>query len=109
MSLSAGGGGVMRISHSNRKSTTHKSGEISQKCTHDSGEFMKIIPIDPGMPKQLTNRWFLTENCTRKFGRCKKLLKTLPINPDSIMKKVPKKMAQLRTIDKLSYPTPLGV
>ena len=27
------------LCHSNRKSTTHKSGEISQKYTHKSGEF----------------------------------------------------------------------
>ena len=66
-----GGGGNLsfqdtRLCHSNRKSTTHKSGklsqkythksgEISQKYTHKSGEFLKIIPINPGMPKRLTN------------------------------------------------------
>ena len=43
------------LCHSNRKSTTHKSGEISQKYTHKSGEFLKIIPISPGMLKKLTN------------------------------------------------------
>ena len=52
--------------HSNRKSTTHKSGEISQKYTHISGEF--------------------SENHTHKSGICKQLLKTIPINPESIMK-----------------------
>ena len=56
-----GGGGNLSsqdtgLRHSNRKSTTHKSGEISQKYTHKSGEFLKIIPINPGMPKQLTNK-----------------------------------------------------
>ena len=65
-----GGGGNLSfqdtgLCHSNCKSTTHKSGklsqknthksgEISQKYTHKSGEFLKIIPINPGMPKQLT-------------------------------------------------------
>ena len=54
------------LCHSNRKSTTHKSGKlsqkytyksgkISQKYTHKSGEFLKIIPINPGMPKKLIN------------------------------------------------------
>ena len=67
-----GGGGKLSfqdtgLCHSNRKSTTHKSGEISQeythksgeisqKYTHKSGEFLKIIPINPGMLKQLTNK-----------------------------------------------------
>ena len=63
-----GGGGNLSfqdtgLCHSYRKSTTHKSGklsqkythksgEISQKYTHKSGEFLKIIPINPGMPKK---------------------------------------------------------
>ena len=63
-----GGGGNLSfqdtgLCHSNRKSTTHKSGklsqkythksgEISQKDTHKSGEFLKIITINPGMPKK---------------------------------------------------------
>ena len=39
-----GGGGNLSFQdtglyHSNRKSTTHKSGEIFQKYTHKSGEF----------------------------------------------------------------------
>ena len=67
-----GGGGNLSLQdtglcHSNRESTTHKSGEISQKYTHKSGEisqkythksgeFLKIMPINPGMPKQLTNK-----------------------------------------------------
>ena len=66
-----GGGGNLSfqdtgLCHSNRKSTTHKSGKLSQKYTHKSGklsqkythksgEFLKIIPINPGMPKKLTN------------------------------------------------------
>ena len=58
--LPGGGGGNLcfqdtGLCHSNGKSTTHKSGEISQKYTHKSGEFLKIIPINPGMPKKLTN------------------------------------------------------
>ena len=57
------------LCHSNRKSTTHKSGEISQKYTHKAGEFLKTIPINP--------------------EDAKKLLKTIPINPETIMKKVP--------------------
>ena len=56
-----GGGGSLSfqdtgLCHSNRESITHKSGEISQKYTHKSGEFLKIIPISAGMPKQLTNK-----------------------------------------------------
>ena len=56
-----GGGGDLsfqdtRLCHSNRKGTTHKSGDISQKYTHKSGEFLKIIPINPGMLRQLTNK-----------------------------------------------------
>ena len=63
---SPGGGGNLSfqdtgLCHSNRKSTTHKSGKlsqkythksgkISQKYTHKSGEFLKIILINPGMP-----------------------------------------------------------
>ena len=54
------------LCHSNRKSTTHKSGKLSQKYTHKSGEisqkytyksgeFLKIIPMNPGMPKKLIN------------------------------------------------------
>ena len=39
------------LCHSNRKSTTHKSGEISQKYTHKSGEF--------------------SENHTHKYGNAK--------------------------------------
>ena len=69
--LSPGGGGNLSfqdtgLCHSNRESTTHKSGkpsqkytlksgEISQKYTHKSGVILKIIPINPGMPKKLTN------------------------------------------------------
>ena len=60
LSLLPGGGNLSfqdtGLCHSNRKSTTHKSGEISQKYTHKSGEFLIIIPINPGMPKQLTNK-----------------------------------------------------
>ena len=60
-----GGGGNLSfqdtgLCHSNRKSTTHKSGEISQKYTHKSGEF--------------------SENHTHKSGKCTKLLKNIPIN-----------------------------
>ena len=59
-----GGGGNLSfqdtgLCHSNRKSTTHKSGEISQN-THKSGEF--------------------SENHTHKSGKCKELLKNIPIN-----------------------------
>ena len=55
-----GGGGNLSfqdtgLCHSNRKSTTHKSGKLSQNYTHKSGEFLKIIPINPGMPKKLIN------------------------------------------------------
>ena len=58
--IETGGGGKLSfqdtgLCHSNRKSTTHKSGEISQKYTHKSGEFLQIIPINPGMLKKLTN------------------------------------------------------
>ena len=51
------------LCHSNRKSTTHKSGKLSQKYTHKSGEisqkythkskeFLKIIPIKSGNAKK---------------------------------------------------------
>ena len=50
----------------------------------------------------------IVENHTHKSGKCKKLLKTIPVNPESIMKKVPYRMAQPRTTDKLSYPPPQG-
>ena len=51
------------LCHLDRKSSTHKSGEIcqkdilksgeiSQEYTHKSGEFLKVIPMNPGMPKQ---------------------------------------------------------
>ena len=68
---SRGGGGNLSfqdtgLCHSNRKSTTNKSGELSQKYTHKSGEIsqkytpkagelLNSIPINPGMPKLLTN------------------------------------------------------
>ena len=56
-----GGGGNLsfqdtRLCHSNRKSTTHKSGEISQEYTHKSGEFSENHTINPEMPKQLANK-----------------------------------------------------
>ena len=81
------------LCHSNRKSTTHKSGEISQKYTHKSGEISQKYTHKSG-------EFF--ENHTHKSGKCKKLLKnipinpenakiveTIPINPESIVKKVP--------------------
>ena len=57
------------LCHSNPESTTHKSGEISQKYTHKSGEFLKIIPINPGMQNSPSINEFLQ--------------KTIPINPEN--------------------------
>ena len=94
-SSSEGGGGNLSfqdtgLCHSNRKSTTHKCGEISQKYTHKSGRisqnleeflkripinlgnFLRIIPINPEMPKQLTNKPI------NEFVQ-----KTIPINPEN--------------------------
>ena len=63
-----GGGGNLSfqdtgLCHSNRKSTTHKSGEISQKYTHKSGKCTKLLK---NIPINLEN-----------------FLKTTPINPEN--------------------------
>ena len=63
---SPGGGGGGNLSfqdtglcHSNRKSTTHKSGEISQSIPINLENLLKIIPINPEMPKQILINEFL--------------------------------------------------
>ena len=55
VSFQPGGGGHLNVKdtglwHSNRKSTTHKSGEFLKSIPINPENFLKIIPINPEMP-----------------------------------------------------------
>ena len=70
-----GGGGNLSfqdtgLCHSNRKSTTHKSGETPQKHTHKSGEFAENYTHKSGNAKTVHQYMNFYKNYTHKSRKC---------------------------------------